>query len=155
MIFVLFHGMTNGVMASSEPSTGFSTEFLVNMDREISGILDAYLEAVPECPVRIDTPLRLWVLDLSWLRAEAVLEEAEAMGVQGISDTLRTVWNEYLSASRNCFRVLSEIQRIYHQPSLPPESLSIELENELLQADSVWRIAEERLFELIAENEVL
>lgn len=155
LIFVLSHGMINGARAFSEPTTNISTEFLVDMDREISGMLDAYLEAVPECPARIDTPLRLWVLDLAWLRAEAVIEEAEKLETPALSDTLQAVWNEYLSASRNCFRVLSEIQMVYHQPSLPPESLSIELENELLQADSVWRNAEERLFELIDENEVL
>lgn len=127
-------------------------QFIVNFDREISGLLDAYLEAVPECPVYLDTPVRLWVLDLAWLRADAAINEAEALG-SVFSDSIAEVWSSYLNSSREYLEVFSDIQRTYHLTVVPECSVCIELENRLLIADSLWRTDEMEFFELFTEEE--
>ncbi len=127
-------------------------QFIVNFDREISGLLDAYLEAVPECPVYPDTPVRLWVLDLAWIRADAAISEAETL-ITVFSDSTEVVWLSYLDSSAEYLRVFSKIQRTYHQTDVPDSSICIELENELLIADSLWRIDEMKFFELFTEEE--
>lgn len=127
-------------------------QFIVNFDREISGLLDAYLEAVPECPVYPDTPVRLWVLDLAWIRADAAINEAEAL-ITIFSDSTAEVWSSYLNSSKEYLEVFSNIQRTYHQTGVPESSVCIELENELLIADSLWRIDEMKLFVLFTEED--
>jgi hypothetical protein len=127
-------------------------QFIVNFDREISGLLDAYLEAVPECPVYSDTPVRLWVLDLAWIRADAAINEAEIL-VTVFTDSTAAAWLSYLSSSAAYLRAFSDIQRTYHETVVPDPSVCIELENELLLADSLWRIDEMNLFELFTEEE--
>ncbi len=127
-------------------------QFIVNFDREISGLLDAYLEAVPECPVYPDTPVRLWVLDLAWIRADAAINEAEALG-SVFSDSTAEAWSSYLNSSKEYLRVFSDIQKTYHQTGVPECSVCIELENRLLIADSLWRIDETELFELFTEED--
>ncbi|MCK5117768.1 MAG: hypothetical protein KAR44_14320 [Candidatus Aegiribacteria sp.] len=128
-------------------------QFIVNFDREISGLLDAYLEAVPECPVYPDTPVRLWVLDLAWIRADAAITEAETL-ITVFSDSTEEVWLSYLDSSAAYLNVFSEIQRTYHLPDVPDSSICIELENELLIADSLWRIDEMKFFALFTEEEI-
>lgn len=127
-------------------------QFIVNFDREISGLLDAYLEAVPECPVYPDTPVRLWVLDLAWIRADAAINEAESLRAV-FPDSIAEVWSSYLNSSKEYLRVFSVIQRTYHQIDVPESSICLELEHELLIADSIWRIEEINLFELFTEEE--
>ncbi len=127
-------------------------QFIVNFDREISGLLDAYLEAVPECPVYPDTPVRLWVLDLAWIRADAAICEAETL-VTVFSDSIAVAWLSYLDSSAAYLRVFSEIQRTYHETPVPDHSVSIELEDELLIADSLWRYYEMNLFKMFTEEE--
>ncbi|MCK4806452.1 MAG: hypothetical protein KAT09_02335 [Candidatus Aegiribacteria sp.] len=127
-------------------------QFLINFDREISGLLDAYLEAVPECPVYPDTPVRLWVLDLAWIRADAAINEAETLGT-AFSDSTTEVWLAYLNSSKEYLRVFTDIQRTYHQTVVPESTVCIELENGLLSADSLWRIDEIRFFKLFTEED--
>ncbi len=127
-------------------------QFLANFDREISGLFDAYLEAVPECPVYSDTPVRLWVLDLAWIRADAAINEAETLNSM-FTESTSEVWLSYLNSSKEYLRVFSDIQRTYHQTCVPESSVCIELENGLLTADSLWRIDEMKLFELFTEEE--
>ena len=129
-------------------------EFIVNFDREIAGLLDAYLEAVPECPVYPETPVRLWVLDLAWIRADAAITEAETL-IAIFSDSTAEMWLSYLTSSKEYLRVFSDIQRTYHQADVPEHSVCIELENQLLSADSLWRIDEMKLFELFTEEDIL
>lgn len=126
--------------------------FIVNFDREISGLLDAYLEAVPECPVYPDTPVRLWVLDLAWIRVDAAINEAEALG-SVFSDSTAEAWSSYLNSSREYLGVFSDIQMTYHLTVVPECSACIELENRLLIADSLWRIDEMEFFELFTKEE--
>lgn len=135
-----------------EPRT---MQLIVDTDREIAGLLDAYLEAVPECPVYPDTPIRLWVLDLAWLRADAAISEIKLINEGAVfSDSTVDVWEAYLFSSTEYLRVFSEIQRIYHQTNVPDGAVCIELESMLLNIDSLWHIHETRLFELFAEEEV-
>jgi len=127
-------------------------QFIVNFDREISGLLDAYLEAVPECPVYPDTPVRLWVLDLAWIRADAAISEAETL-ITLFSDSTAEVWSSYLNSSMEYLRVFSNIQRTYHQTAVPESTLCINLENALLITDSLWRVDEMEFFELFMKEE--
>ena len=132
-----------------------SMQLIVNLDREISGLLDAYLEAVPECPVHPDTPVRLWVLDLAWLRADAAIDEAETLLYGSLpSDSAAEAWTSYLASSIEYLNVFSEIQRTYHQTAVPESTICIELENSILYTDSVWRTDEIKLFELFAKEEM-
>lgn len=127
---------------------------LVDLDREVSGLLDAYLEAVPECPVLPDTPLRIWLLDLAWLRAEAAIDELMELDGDALffDDSSRSVWVEYVTDTGELFDAFSDIQSAYHDPRLPDSALSVELEIRLLEADSAWRRSETALFELISEE---
>lgn len=130
-------------------------DLIVDLDREISGLLDSYLEAVPECPVYTDTPVRLWVLDLAWLRADAVINEIEILNTEAVfSGRTAEVWSVFLFSSKEYLRVFSEIQGIYHQTGVPENTVCIELENDLLNIDSLWRLSEIELFELLLEEEV-
>jgi hypothetical protein len=129
-----------------------ATPFLVDLDREIAGLLDAYLEAVPECPACSDTPLRLWVLDLAFIRADAAMLEAETIDMQ-FSGSIEEAWLQYLDSSREYIRIFLQIQNAYHSESLPEATECVELENNLLIADSLWRIDETELFELLSKEE--
>ncbi|NOQ22851.1 MAG: hypothetical protein GQ565_09445 [Candidatus Aegiribacteria sp.] len=127
-------------------------QFIVTFDREISGLLDSYLEAVPECPVYPDTPVRLWVLDLAWIRADAAISEAENL-ITVFPDSTAEVWLSYLNSSKEYLRVFSDIQRTYHQTGVPESTVCIELENALLITDSIWRIDEMKFFKLFTKEE--
>lgn len=130
-------------------------DLIIDLDREISGLLDAYLEAVPECPVYSDTPLRLWVLDLAWLRADAAIKEIETLNAEVVfSDSTAEVWSAFLISSKEYLSVFSEIQGIYHRTGVPESTVCIKLESELLNIDSLWRLDEIELFELSVKEEV-
>ena len=137
--------------------SGDSTfDVIVNCDREIAGLLDAYLEAIPECPVTTHTPVRIWVLDVAWLRASAALDTAETLNIHSISsDNLSEAWTDYLHSSRQDLNVFRIIQKTYHEDILPGSHLCIELENQLLEYDSLWSLEEAAFFELLAEEEIL
>lgn len=151
-ILVLVLLPVDGYTASSSIPEPEIMQFIVNFDREISGLLDAYLEAVPECPVYPDTPVRLWVLDLAWIRADAAITEAETL-ITVFSGSTEEIWLSYLDSSVEYLRVFSDIQRTYHLADVPERSVCIELENALLTADSLWRIDEMKFFELFTEEE--
>lgn len=128
---------------------------LIELDREMSGLLDAYLEAVPECPVHPDTPIRLWVIDLAWLRAEAAIQRAVALPPPvAPADSAGDCWSDYLAAADEYFNVFSQVQRVYHGVTLPGSTLCLELENSLIVADSIWHLSEMTLFETIAEEDL-
>jgi len=131
----------------------FSLEFLRNFDTEIAGLLDAYLEAVPECPLREDTPVRLWVIDTAWIRANGALETALSIDTRGFgSDFPVLEWETYLSASGDYLEVFGTVQKAYHLVPPPDGPGSLELEMHLLRADSLWRMAELNLYERLAEE---
>lgn len=153
LILMVFPSAGNEVVARvPEPQT---MQLIIDFDREIAGLLDAYLEAVPECPVYTDTPVRLWVLDLAWLRADAAIEEVEIINTEAeFSDSTAKAWSAYFLSSKEYLRVFSEIQSAYHQTTVPESTVCIELESKLLNIDSLWRIDETELFVLFVEEEV-
>jgi len=144
--------LTLTLLSSAVAGTG-EMDVLVNADRELAGLLDAYLEGVPECPARPDTPLRVWVLDLAWLRADAAIDEmADVDMTRRLPDTLAFAWTDFVSSSGRLFDVFTEVQEAYHRPEMPDSQLCVELEDRLIRADSVWRSSERVLFELLAEE---
>lgn len=129
-------------------------QVLLDVDREVSGLLDAYLEAVPECPVRSDTPIRLWVLDLAWLRAGAAIDSLLELDPVGfLPESRLDAWMEFTANTEGLFRVYTEVQRLYHGTSLPDSSTCVELEDRLINADSTWRHAQMTLLEYLSEEE--
>jgi hypothetical protein len=149
------------LMLASAPPVGsvqmdassFSLEFLQNLDIEVAGLLDAYLEAVPECPAREDTPIRLWVLDVAWLRVSGALDTALELDSSCFRpDFPLQEWEAFLQASGDCLAVFGTISETYHSDSVPGTIRCIELETDLLRADSLWRVAEFTLFERLVEE---
>ena len=129
-------------------------DVIVNLDREMAGLLDAYLEAVPECPITSETPVRLWLLDVAWLRAAAALDSAETLDIHSISShDLAEAWTSYLNASQQYLNVFRTIQIAYREVIPPDSEVCIELENQLLEYDSLWSLKEAVFFELFAEEE--
>jgi len=129
-----------------------SVDFLAHLDRELSGLLDAYLEAVPECPVHPDTPLRLWVLDLAWLRAKSAVDSLLMIdGTAFTTDSL--LWSRFVSGTLDLFEVFSGIQEVYHETDVPGDSMCIKLEDMLISADSTWRHYETVLLDSISKEE--
>ena len=131
-------------------------DVIVNFDREMAGLLDAYLEAVPECPITLETPVRVWVLDVAWLRASAALGTAETLDIHSISSAdVSEAWAGYLHSSQQYLNVFRIIQKTCHEDILPESHLCIELENQLLEYDSLWSLEETEFFELLAKEEIL
>lgn len=134
-------------------ASSFSLDFLRNLDIEVAGLLDAYLEAVPECPARPDTPIRLWVLDVAWLRVNGALDTALELDSTSFDPYFPSQeWEAYLQASGDCLAVFGTISETYHLDSVPDSMRCIELETDLLRADSLWRVAESNLFMRLAEE---
>ncbi|OPL19457.1 MAG: hypothetical protein AVO35_10590 [Candidatus Aegiribacteria sp. MLS_C] len=128
-------------------------QVLADLDREVSGLLDAYLEAVPECPVRSDTPIRVWVLDLAWLRAGAAIDSLLGMDAEEfLPDSQLNVWRDFTSSTESIFRIYSDIQSLYHTTSLPDSLTCIEMEDRLITADSTWRHAQMTLLDILSEE---
>jgi len=121
------------------------------MDREMSGLFDGYLEAVPECPVLEDTPLRIWLLDLAWLRASGTLTAARAFPLYDAD--LEEAWHAYIVTSVDYLKRFRHVRDVYARGFLPDTSLSIDLERMLFNADSVWQLSEEALLNTFAEKE--
>ena len=123
------------------------------MDREMSGLYDAYLEAIPECPVLEDTPIRLWLLDLAWLRASGGLTTALAFAPPEEAG-LDEAWHAYISTSVDYMTDFRRVRDIYARDFLPDTSLSIDLERMLFNTDSIWQLSEEVLLNTFAEKEL-
>jgi len=139
--------------SAQPPSAGFQLAFLRDIDVEIAGLLDAYLEAVPECPVRADTPVRPWVLDVALLRVGGAIETAAGLDVSSFGDPFPvTEWEDYLLTAADLRDVFRAISETCHSDSVPDSLTSIGLEGDLLRADARWREAESRLYERLAEE---
>ncbi len=142
--------------AEAQRSSDPCFDIIVNFDREMAGLLDAYLEAVPECPITPETPVRVWVLDVAWLRASAALDTAETLDIHSISSyNFSEAWTSYLHSSQQYLNVFRIIQKTYHEDILPDSHVCIELENQLLEYDSLWSLEETVFFELLAEEVIL
>jgi hypothetical protein len=122
------------------------------MDREMSGLLDAYLEAVPECPVRADTPVRIWVMDLAWIRATAAFDEAYGLRPSLPPDQLEA-WNAYLKSSSAYLALFRSVRDVYSAAGLPDSSLSLEMETQLIDMDSLWLESEAGLLAIYSEED--
>jgi hypothetical protein len=126
-------------------------ESLQSIDREMCGLLDSYLEAVPECPPRADTPIRTWQLDMAWLRVNSMLaEKLPSVRAPGRRD-VDSLCTEY---RRACVRLLDHYERImqaYHADVLPDSISAVELEIGLLELDSSYISVEKQLCRLIEE----
>jgi hypothetical protein len=122
------------------------------MDREISGLLDAYLEGIPECPVRDDTPVRIWLLDLAWLRATGSIRDASSYPLPAV-EGLEDAWSRYLKTSVSLISVFRYVRDIYSQDLIPDSSLSLELEIRLIDAYSLWQTAEAHLLNTYTEED--
>ncbi len=122
------------------------------MDREMSGLLDAYLEAVPECPVREDTPVRIWLLDLAWLRATGSMRNAASFPLPEI-EGLEEAWFRYLETSAEFLSVFRYVRDVYSEGFFPDSSLSVELERRLISADSLWQAAEVHFLNTYSEED--
>ena len=122
------------------------------MDREMSGLLDAYLEAVPECPVREDTPVRIWLLDLAWLRATSSMRAAASYPLPE-KEGLEEAWSTYLKTSAEFLSVFRNVRDVYSEGLFSDSSLSLELERRLISADSLWQTAEVHLLNTFAEED--
>lgn len=142
--------------SAAAPRTGdleFSLEFLRNFDTEVASLLDAYLEAVPECPIREDTPVRLWVIDTAWIRTSGALETALSIDTRGAEAGFPVPeWEDYLSATGDYLEAFGTVQEAYHSVPPPDGPGSLGLEADLLRADSLWRVAEFNLYERLAEE---
>jgi hypothetical protein len=122
------------------------------MDREMSGLLDAYLEAVPECPVREDTPVRIWLMDLAWLRASGTVRESSGIRLY-LSGDLLAAWQTYLKNSSRYLTLFRSVRDVYNRDDLPDSSLSLELETQLMDMDSLWHESEALLLNIYAEED--
>jgi hypothetical protein len=140
------------VLAAAAPAGGDAhlAGVIDRMDREMSGLLDSYLEAVPECPVRGDTPVRVWLLDLAWLRADACFRSTGGCTVpEGLEDS----WCRYLKASAAYLSLFRRVRDVYNRDLLPDSSLSLELESRLIGTDSLWLETEACLLDTYAEED--
>ena len=135
--------------ASDEPA-----EVLMQLDREVAGLLDSYLEAVPECPVREDTPVRLWLLDLAWLRASLAVERAQGISawISGQGEEIELAWDSCLASIDDCLVLYEELRDFYRTPAWEAPELSMLLEDSLIYTDSVWMQCELDLFGLLNEK---
>lgn len=125
---------------------------LLLLDSAVSGLLDAYLEAVPECPAREDTPVRQWLLDLAGTRAGASLRDASTLIRRSRSDCLRFRLKHYLWACKACLDTFSELRNMYRPGAIPDSAACIAAESELIAADGAWLEAGLSLFGLLAEE---
>ena len=123
---------------------------LMGLDREVSGLMDAYLEAVPECPVREDTPVRLWLLDLAAFRASAAISRLHAAPCDGVPEA---ALKSYLASCESYIRLYAGLQEFYHGGGYDDPARSMELESLLIRADSVWLASGAALFGAMGEKE--
>lgn len=125
---------------------------LLLLDSAVSGLLDAYLEAVPECPAREDTPVRQWLLDLAGIRAGASLRDASTLIRRSRTDDLRSRLKHYLWACKACLDTFSDLRDMYRPGVTPDSAACIAAESELIAADRAWLASGLSLFGLLAEE---
>ena len=141
----------------SSGTTGEAITFsylLWNLDREVAGLFDCYFEAVPECPVRQDTPVRLWLLDLAWLRATAAFQEAQIIedGVVPYPD-LVDPWQDYIQTTEEYITFYEDLRNFYHDRTVTElDEYSLILEDSLICIDSIWLEKHGVLFSLLSEK---
>ena len=142
------------IAALSLPGDGsgvpLGIEGLTRLSREMSGLLEGYLEAVPECPPAQDTPIRLWQLDNAWLRASTVFHEVED-STSASSGAPPAEWDAYLAACRGLLSAYRRTMTAYHG-GLPDSALATELENGLIAACSLYAQREAELVYCLREE---
>lgn len=141
------------VVQASAPMPEDFGHGLLALDREISGLLDCYLEAVPECPAGSDTPIRLWQLDLGWIRASSALLALEGVRPGDAGPAVAEALEEYLAACKRYLAVYGRVRVFYHGAGHPDSAMSVALEDELISADSAWLESGARLFGALNEEE--
>ncbi len=140
-------------VAGPSVAAPYSRRVLLDLDREVSGLLDAYLEAIPACPPDEGDRVRPWLLDVAWLRASATLERAEGVDPSLMGPGFPAEeWTVWIDLSRDCLETFREIQVAYHSDVLPDSATCVALEDELLMRDSLWSARERILVELLAEE---
>jgi len=127
-----------------------SLSHLAQLSREMTGLLDGYLEAVPECPPREDTPVRLWRLDSAWLRADAVFGAVSdtSSAPQGVGPA---AWGAYTESCRGLLDAYGELLQAYHG-DLPDSARAVRLEDGFLSACSLYALREEAVMDLLEEE---
>ncbi|MFO7949344.1 MAG: hypothetical protein R6U36_03145 [Candidatus Fermentibacteraceae bacterium] len=145
---LMFAAALLGPAAGSEPP--LSPNDLAQLSREMTGLLDGYLEAVPECPPEEDTPVRLWRLDSAWLRADAVFGAVSdtASAPQGVEPA---AWGEYTESCRSLLDAYGELVRTYHG-DLPDSARAVRLEDGFLSACSLYALRETAVMDLLEEE---
>ncbi len=139
-------------LSASSPGGGeeLGVHDLAQLSREMTGLLDGYLEAVPECPPREDTPIRLWRMDSAWLRAgavfEAVMDTATAPAGAG-----PVAWRAYTRSCGDLLDAYADVMEAYHG-GLPDSVGAVRLENGILTACSLYAAREEALLDLLEEE---
>lgn len=135
--------LTIAAVEASPPSL----QDLSQLSREMTGLLDGYLEAVPECPPRPDTPIRIWQLDSAWLRANAVLGAVLDSSTTGPE----VEWEGYFQACSGLMATYRRVLGAYHS-GLPDSAAAVELEEDLLAACNLYTRRENRLLETLEEE---
>jgi hypothetical protein len=135
---------------AAEGNPPLELEDLIGLSREMTGLLDGYLEAVPECPPRADTPIRRWRMDSAWIRAAAVFEAVcDTAGAPAGADS--AAWREYIEACNSLLDRYEELMEAYHG-GLPDSAAAERLEDGLLGACSLYAAREEALLDLLEEE---
>ncbi len=140
------------LQAAAPVADGFG-HGLLTLDREMGGLLDSYLEAVPECPARNDTPIRLWQLDLGWLRASSALLSFRGGPPFDAGPAVSEALEDYLAACKRYLAAYGRVRMFYHGDGHPDSARSVALEDELISADSAWLESGARLFGTLGEEE--
>ncbi|MBC8428875.1 MAG: hypothetical protein H8D05_01385 [FCB group bacterium] len=145
-ITVLFYSVS---AQETEEDTVNPLGIIIHLDREISALFDAYLQAVPQCPISKGNEANNWIIDIALLRAKFAYTLALNFP-QSPDSTLTNAWIDYLDASLQYIEVFSVIQKTYH--SSVDSIVSVALENELILCDSLWSVRETDLFQILAEK---
>jgi len=139
------------IVPSWPPGVAFAARGeLMRLDREMAGVMDCYLEAVPEIPVAGDVPGLM--LGTALLRARSALGACSWTAAVMPDVETRTAMKHYLC---NCGRYLSgfsDLTAAYSMTTQPDSSLASLLEDRLLDLDSAWVASGERLFGLLSEK---
>jgi hypothetical protein len=143
------------IAGSGVPWTGNELALgrLTALDREMAGLLDAYLLAVPECPPLEDTPVRRWGMETARLRATA-LRQTAAWTLWFLPDIeTRRGLKHYLCACDRFLSSYASMMESYRGGGLPDPAAAIEMEDGLFEADSVWIESSAELFGLMEEKQ--
>jgi hypothetical protein len=125
---------------------------LTAFDREMAGLLDSYLGAVPECPPLPDTPMRRWDMDLAWIRA-GLARRSVLWTAWFLPDVeTRRSLKHYLSACDLYMSCYAGMLESYRGGGLPDPAAAIALEDGLFEADSAWADSGASLFGLMEEK---